>query len=495
MVLFPLCLALTLAGAAPFPPDEGSIGGLVRNGSRAEAPAGSVDVLLRARRLGGDFEVVARTISDPQGHFLFEGLPIDQEVQYLPGAARGHLLPRPADPARSGPASCPDPAGSPRRDRRAQSPGDPPIRPRPPAGARGAARDRDDADRESRGGIVHRPAAATGRRPGDAPARHPRRVRAGDLPRGVLRTALRDDRRSTRDRHPLDAGEARVEVPLRGPQRRSEPPLGTSTRPALRTRPGHRPDRRAGRGILQPRTFTGPAGRCGDLRVERSGPAGRVSAPRGVRSLDDAVHGVCPVGGARGARRRGRRREPRPRTPPEAHGAGDVPVVASVSKAGNRWRLRAGRDVFPGVSDPREESPPTSPSARSSTSSNIRTTPDRCTRLDPLLTRDGPTGRGHPRYAARPNLHRRPATRTSAPGEAASCPASWETDRFGWGSRCRHFSPAWRGGIPDVPAGPGRSDHVRSAHCSKDSVKKIAGTAKKKRLARVNCLRGLRPPA
>ncbi|HKI18121.1 MAG TPA: hypothetical protein VKA15_09580, partial [Isosphaeraceae bacterium] len=66
---------------------EGSIGGLVLNTSRGEAPVESADVLLRVR-IDGEFVAVARATADRDGRFRFEGLPLDQGLVYLPGANR-----------------------------------------------------------------------------------------------------------------------------------------------------------------------------------------------------------------------------------------------------------------------------------------------------------------------------------------------------------------------------------------------------------------------
>jgi hypothetical protein len=78
-------LSVVLALLAQVYPDEGTIRGLVVNASRDEAPVGSADVVLRVQ-LDGDFIVAARTITDQDGRFVFEGLPVDPELIYLAGA-------------------------------------------------------------------------------------------------------------------------------------------------------------------------------------------------------------------------------------------------------------------------------------------------------------------------------------------------------------------------------------------------------------------------
>jgi hypothetical protein len=75
-----LMLAQTPAGA-------GSIGGRVVNSTRGESPVGAAEVLLQIR-VDGEFVVVARTTADSDGRFLFEGLPVDQGLLYLPGSTR-----------------------------------------------------------------------------------------------------------------------------------------------------------------------------------------------------------------------------------------------------------------------------------------------------------------------------------------------------------------------------------------------------------------------
>lgn len=66
---------------------EGSIRGVVLNTSRAEAPVGSADVVLQVR-IDGEFVAVAGATADRDGRFLFDGLPLDEGLVYLPGASR-----------------------------------------------------------------------------------------------------------------------------------------------------------------------------------------------------------------------------------------------------------------------------------------------------------------------------------------------------------------------------------------------------------------------
>lgn len=68
-------------------PGDSSIDGVVLNGSANRAPVADAEVVLRAR-LDGEFQPVAETTSDDQGHFSFEQLPTDEAIVYLPGANR-----------------------------------------------------------------------------------------------------------------------------------------------------------------------------------------------------------------------------------------------------------------------------------------------------------------------------------------------------------------------------------------------------------------------
>jgi hypothetical protein len=69
------------------PAGEGRIAGLVVNSSRGKAPVESADVYLQLR-IDGEFYPVARTSAGRDGRFLFEGLPLEKGLVYLPGAAQ-----------------------------------------------------------------------------------------------------------------------------------------------------------------------------------------------------------------------------------------------------------------------------------------------------------------------------------------------------------------------------------------------------------------------
>ena len=71
--------------AKPAMADSGIIRGVVVNGSRNQLPMEDAQVALRAR-IQGQFTLVEETTTDSQGRFLFEKLPVDAEIQYIPGA-------------------------------------------------------------------------------------------------------------------------------------------------------------------------------------------------------------------------------------------------------------------------------------------------------------------------------------------------------------------------------------------------------------------------
>jgi hypothetical protein len=67
--------------------DIGSISGIVVNGSQGGVPCANTEVVLRLR-IDGQFVPVAETVSDAQGQFQFQNLPIGADCLYLPGANR-----------------------------------------------------------------------------------------------------------------------------------------------------------------------------------------------------------------------------------------------------------------------------------------------------------------------------------------------------------------------------------------------------------------------
>jgi hypothetical protein len=82
-----LVLAACLIAADVSAADGGSIRGRVVNLSENEAPAAGIEVILRVR-LDGEFIPVEATRSDDDGWFAFTGLPLEEDLIYLPGANR-----------------------------------------------------------------------------------------------------------------------------------------------------------------------------------------------------------------------------------------------------------------------------------------------------------------------------------------------------------------------------------------------------------------------
>jgi len=66
---------------------SGSISGIVVNGSRGHAPAAGAEVVLRVK-IDGQFVIAAETIADREGRFRIAPLPLDPDLEYLPGANR-----------------------------------------------------------------------------------------------------------------------------------------------------------------------------------------------------------------------------------------------------------------------------------------------------------------------------------------------------------------------------------------------------------------------
>jgi hypothetical protein len=77
-------LSVLVLGDAPFGA-TGTIQGVVVNGSQRGEPIADVDVQLRAG-MHGVFESVAATKTDFYGKFVFENLPLESRIIYLPGA-------------------------------------------------------------------------------------------------------------------------------------------------------------------------------------------------------------------------------------------------------------------------------------------------------------------------------------------------------------------------------------------------------------------------
>ena len=84
-MLVHLALAACLLAADESAAGDGTIRGLVVNLSEGEAPARGIEVILRVR-LDGEFVAVGAAQSDDEGRFAFAGLPLDEDLVYLPGA-------------------------------------------------------------------------------------------------------------------------------------------------------------------------------------------------------------------------------------------------------------------------------------------------------------------------------------------------------------------------------------------------------------------------
>jgi hypothetical protein len=70
--------------------ESGVIRGRVVNVSQREAPCPQAEVLLRTQ-VEGEFAPVAQTVTDAEGNYRFEGLPVGADYLYLPGANRAGI--------------------------------------------------------------------------------------------------------------------------------------------------------------------------------------------------------------------------------------------------------------------------------------------------------------------------------------------------------------------------------------------------------------------
>lgn len=87
MFLIEFAFAYGLIVLGPSAEDPGVIRGRVVNMSQREAPCARTEVILRAR-VEGQFAPVAQTLTDADGNYRFEGLPVGPAYLYLPGANR-----------------------------------------------------------------------------------------------------------------------------------------------------------------------------------------------------------------------------------------------------------------------------------------------------------------------------------------------------------------------------------------------------------------------
>jgi hypothetical protein len=87
-MILPLLIVLLSSADADAPRlNNGKIQGVVVNGSRGDEPIGDVEVLLRGG-FDGVLEPLARTRTDMYGKFVFDDVPLDPAMVYLPGADR-----------------------------------------------------------------------------------------------------------------------------------------------------------------------------------------------------------------------------------------------------------------------------------------------------------------------------------------------------------------------------------------------------------------------
>ena len=87
MLAFLLSLTIGITALESLPEPAGTIQGVVVNGTHGNQPLGNVDVVLRAG-VDGELFPVAETKTDRYGKFVFEQVPVEPALLYLPGANR-----------------------------------------------------------------------------------------------------------------------------------------------------------------------------------------------------------------------------------------------------------------------------------------------------------------------------------------------------------------------------------------------------------------------
>ncbi|MFH1918791.1 MAG: carboxypeptidase-like regulatory domain-containing protein [Planctomycetota bacterium] len=87
MIFAKLLVAACSLVSDPAARAEGSISGTVVNGSRGYAPAAGAEVVLRVK-VDGQFVIAAETVADGEGRFRIAPLPVNTDLEYLPGANR-----------------------------------------------------------------------------------------------------------------------------------------------------------------------------------------------------------------------------------------------------------------------------------------------------------------------------------------------------------------------------------------------------------------------
>lgn len=87
MLIFVLLLTMGITDVDSLPEPAGTIEGVVVNGTQGNQPLEGVAVVLRAGA-NGELVPVAETMTGPYGKFVFEQVPPDPQLVYLPGANR-----------------------------------------------------------------------------------------------------------------------------------------------------------------------------------------------------------------------------------------------------------------------------------------------------------------------------------------------------------------------------------------------------------------------
>lgn len=80
-------LMFALMASAQATGNTGTIDGMVVNASQDDRPVAEAEVVLRVQ-IDGQFTAVEQTVSDSEGRFRFESLPVGLDMIYLPGANR-----------------------------------------------------------------------------------------------------------------------------------------------------------------------------------------------------------------------------------------------------------------------------------------------------------------------------------------------------------------------------------------------------------------------
>ena len=87
MLAFLLSLTTAITASEPLPEPAGTIQGVVVDGTHGNQPLEGVEVVLRAGA-DGELVAVAETKTDRYGKFVFEQVPLEPTLDYLPGANR-----------------------------------------------------------------------------------------------------------------------------------------------------------------------------------------------------------------------------------------------------------------------------------------------------------------------------------------------------------------------------------------------------------------------